>query len=177
MNDTSAGSVETLADDELRLQRIQSLALDAASGTGQAAATAMARLLEQVGHSLGQLHSFLIAEQKRTPQRSLLAARADAQIRALVQAAQQASRGAMSTSAEVSGRPASAPRVLVVVDGGVAACVGDEGVEVVVFDKDDFRDDPANYDLAPEHFADLAQRAGVPFGRPVEQSQREGQGG
>jgi hypothetical protein len=54
------------------------------------------------------------------------------------------------------------PRVLVVVSGGVADPVYDEGVDVEVFDWDDYNDDPTNTSGVPNHFSDLAQSIGVP---------------
>lgn len=54
------------------------------------------------------------------------------------------------------------PRVLVVVRGGVADPVWDDGVAVEVFDWDDYNDNPAGQGGVPAHFADLAASVGVP---------------
>lgn len=54
-----------------------------------------------------------------------------------------------------------APRVLVVVNGGVADTVADAGVEVEVFDWDSYNDDQNGVGV-PECFADLAESVGVP---------------
>ena len=48
------------------------------------------------------------------------------------------------------------PRVLVIVAGGVADPISDDGIDVEIFDCDDHQDDPDNYALPPAHFADLA---------------------
>jgi len=58
---------------------------------------------------------------------------------------------------------ATAKRVLVTVSGGVADFQSDAGVDVEVFDFDNYRDDPVNTAPVPEHFRDLAQLAGVPL--------------
>lgn len=57
-------------------------------------------------------------------------------------------------------------RVLVVVNGGVADYVSDDGIDVHVFDFDNYRDDPAGTEKVPAEFADLA----APFGAPVERA-------
>lgn len=57
-------------------------------------------------------------------------------------------------------------RVLVSVLGGVAEFVCDDGIEVIVFDHDNYSDDPENTDAAPVHYADLAAQASVPVLRP-----------
>ena len=54
------------------------------------------------------------------------------------------------------------PRVHVVVEGGIADYVTDEGVDVVVFDWDNYKDDPEGTDRVPSHFADLAQPLTIP---------------
>jgi len=59
---------------------------------------------------------------------------------------------------------AGTPRVLVVVSGGVAAPVSDEGVDVAVFDWDNYKGDPERTGGVPDHFADLAEPLGVPVG-------------
>jgi len=58
--------------------------------------------------------------------------------------------------------PGKDPRVLVSVSGGVADYVADGGVEVKIFDHDDFESDPQNTEKAPAHFADLATPISVP---------------
>jgi hypothetical protein len=58
------------------------------------------------------------------------------------------------------------PRVLVVVKGGVADPVSDPGVDVQVFDWDNYEDDPKEAGGVPGSFADLAD----PLGIPVEQT-------
>lgn len=60
------------------------------------------------------------------------------------------------------------PRVLVHVDGGVADSVQDTGVEVIIFDRDNYNDDPANTDKVPADWADLAKF----FDVPVQSKQR-----
>ena len=57
---------------------------------------------------------------------------------------------------------ATTPRVLVIVSGGVADYVSDSGVEVEVFDWDNYKDDPEGTGGVPEHFADLAEPCDVP---------------
>ncbi len=54
------------------------------------------------------------------------------------------------------------PRVLVVVSGGVADYVADEGVDVEMFDHDNFKADPIGTAHVPVHFKDLAEPVGVP---------------
>lgn len=54
------------------------------------------------------------------------------------------------------------PRVLVTVSGGVADYVADEGVDVEVFDHDNFKADPVGTAPVPVHFRDLAEPVGVP---------------
>lgn len=54
------------------------------------------------------------------------------------------------------------PRVLIVVEGGVADYVTDEGVDVTVFDWDNHNDDPEGTDGVPAHFADLAEPLKIP---------------
>jgi hypothetical protein len=54
------------------------------------------------------------------------------------------------------------PRVLVVVSGGCADAVADPGVDIELFDWDNYNDDPDNYTPVPAHFADLAQPLGIP---------------
>ncbi len=56
------------------------------------------------------------------------------------------------------------PRVLIYVSGGIADYTADDGIEVVLFDMDNYRDDPKNTDKVPASFADLAE----PFSAPVE---------
>ena len=59
-------------------------------------------------------------------------------------------------------RPGATPRVLVSVSGGIAEVLPDPGVEIMVFDHDDYRDDPKNTAKAPADFADLAERMQIP---------------
>lgn len=59
-------------------------------------------------------------------------------------------------------QPEPIPRVLVVVSGGVADYVSDAGVDVEVFDRDNFEDDEVGTSKAPLHFADLAKPIDVP---------------
>jgi hypothetical protein len=49
------------------------------------------------------------------------------------------------------------PRVLVTVNGGIADYVADAGVDVEVFDHDNYKDDPEGTGGVPAHFADLAE--------------------
>jgi len=59
-------------------------------------------------------------------------------------------------------------RCLVIVSGGVADYVHDEGVEVELFDWDNYRAETAEGRAemhVPAHFVDLAQSAGVPVQR------------
>lgn len=49
-----------------------------------------------------------------------------------------------------------APRVLIIVSGGVADYVADPGVDVEIFDWDNYNDDPKWTGKVPAHFADLA---------------------
>lgn len=53
-------------------------------------------------------------------------------------------------------------RVLVIVSGGVAEEIADDGVDVEIFDHDNFKDDPDTTHRPPVHFRDLADRVGVP---------------
>lgn len=59
---------------------------------------------------------------------------------------------------------AKTPRVLVIVNGGIAAPVFDDGVDVEIFDWDNYNDDPKGTGGVPEHFADLAEPIGIPVG-------------
>lgn len=74
-----------------------------------------------------------------------------------VEAAQQSLD--MDISAPVVATP---PRVLVVVSGGVADPVFDAGVDVEVFDWDNYKADPEGTGPAPAHFKDLADPLDVP---------------
>jgi len=63
---------------------------------------------------------------------------------------------------------AATNRCLVIVSGGVADYVYDDGVEVELFDWDNYRDETAEgrADMrVPAHFKDLAESAGVPVQR------------
>jgi len=53
-------------------------------------------------------------------------------------------------------------RVLVTVGGGLADYVSDGDVEIEIFDRDNFDDDPSYTRCPPKHFADLAEPIGVP---------------
>lgn len=57
------------------------------------------------------------------------------------------------------------PRVLVVVKGGVAEAIADNGVNVEVFDWDNHQYDPDD-NAVPPYYADLAEYAGVPVAWP-----------
>lgn len=58
---------------------------------------------------------------------------------------------------------AKEPRVLVVVSGGIAAPIYDEGVDVEVFDWDNYNDEEDDAKIGvPAHFADLADPINVP---------------
>ena len=58
------------------------------------------------------------------------------------------------------------PRVLVYVNGGSADYAADKGVDVFVFDRDDYNDDPKNYGGAPVGWEDLARQFRVPVEKP-----------
>lgn len=60
-----------------------------------------------------------------------------------------------------------APRVLVTVSGGIADYVSDDGVDVEVFDHDNYNDDPAGAGRVPYRFADLAIPIDVPLDQAV----------
>lgn len=64
----------------------------------------------------------------------------------------------------IGSEPTGAPRVLVVVSGGIADYVSDEGLDVEIFDRDNHEDDPDGTSPVPAHFRDLA----VPIDVPVE---------
>ncbi|WP_354335287.1 MULTISPECIES: hypothetical protein [unclassified Undibacterium] len=53
-------------------------------------------------------------------------------------------------------------RCLVVVSGGVADSVYDDGVDVEIFDWDNYRDDPRGTGGVSSHFADLAAPLDIP---------------
>lgn len=57
---------------------------------------------------------------------------------------------------------ASTPRCLVVVSGGVASYMADNGVSVEVFDWDNYNTHPESTGGVPEEFADLAKLCNVP---------------
>lgn len=54
------------------------------------------------------------------------------------------------------------PRVLVVVSGGVADFIADEGVDVVIFDWDDYESNAEITPIPPQRFEDLAAQCGIP---------------
>ncbi len=61
-------------------------------------------------------------------------------------------------------------RVLVVVSNGVAECSSDKGVDVEIFDWDNFKDDPVGTEGVSEHFRDLAESwEGLPIGGTLEE--------
>lgn len=62
----------------------------------------------------------------------------------------------------IGAEPVVVPRVLIVVSGGIADPIYDEGVDVEVFDWDNHRDDPEGAGPVPAHFRDLAEPIGVP---------------
>ena len=63
----------------------------------------------------------------------------------------------------ISNRPAKAkPRVLIVVSGGVADFIADEGVDVVIFDWDDYESAAEITPKPPLRFADLAAECDIP---------------
>jgi hypothetical protein len=73
-------------------------------------------------------------------------------------------------------KPASTkiPRVLVVVSGGIADPIYDEGVDVEVFDWDNYADEEDGGKIGvPAHFSDLAEQVNV----PVERTAVAGNGG
>lgn len=57
---------------------------------------------------------------------------------------------------------ARVPRVLVVVNGGMADTVQDSLLDVVVFDWDNYKEDPEGTGGVPAEFADLAKPCGIP---------------
>jgi len=65
-------------------------------------------------------------------------------------------------------RSSGLPRVLVIVRGGVAEYVADCGVEVAIFDFDDYASDPELTEKAPAHFSDLAQLVDAPRYRTID---------
>jgi hypothetical protein len=54
------------------------------------------------------------------------------------------------------------PRCLIIVSGGIADYVCDDGVEVTVFDWDNYKDDPEGTGPVPAEFRDLAEPLGIP---------------
>lgn len=60
------------------------------------------------------------------------------------------------------------PRVLVHVKNCKADYVSDEGVDVLIFDQDDYDQDPVDTEKPPASWADLAEVFGIPVERPVE---------
>lgn len=57
---------------------------------------------------------------------------------------------------------AKTPRVLVIVNGGMADTVQDSLLDVVIFDWDNYKDDPVGTGGVPSEFADLAKPCGIP---------------
>lgn len=62
----------------------------------------------------------------------------------------------------------SDPRVLVIVQGGIADYTCDKGVEVQIFDWDNYRADPIDTEGVPEHFRDLVEGTNIPVGDTLE---------
>lgn len=60
------------------------------------------------------------------------------------------------------------PRVLVYVRDGKADYACDEGVDVLIFDQDDYDQDPSGTEKPPESWSELAQFFNVPVENPVE---------
>lgn len=58
--------------------------------------------------------------------------------------------------------PTDTPRVLVVVSGGIADYVSDKGLDVEIFDRDNYEEDPYGTGPVPAHFRDLATPIDVP---------------
>lgn len=56
----------------------------------------------------------------------------------------------------------SSNRVLVTVSGGVADYIQDAGLDVEVFDWDNYNADPEGTEPVPHHFADLAEGTDIP---------------
>jgi len=88
-------------------------------------------------------------------------------------AALRVSRG-LSLDADISGVVAAARgepdggekpllRVLVTLQDGAVEQAHDAGVELVVFDRDNYADDPEGTAIAPANFADLAASLDVPY--------------
>lgn len=73
--------------------------------------------------------------------------------------------GELKAEAKDRAKPSApkAPRVLVVVGEGVADPVYDDGVDVHVFDWDNYHEDPKGTSGVPAHFADLAEPIDVPL--------------
>lgn len=63
----------------------------------------------------------------------------------------------------LNGARRTEPRVLITVSGGVADYVSDEGVDVKIFDRDNYDNDPVYTDKVPAHFWDLAEPIDVPW--------------
>lgn len=59
-------------------------------------------------------------------------------------------------------KAAPMPRVLITVNGGVADYICDEGVDIEVFDFDNYNADRDHTSLVPAHFSDLAKHVGAP---------------
>ncbi|GAB2750446.1 hypothetical protein GCM10027019_31390 [Melaminivora jejuensis] len=62
----------------------------------------------------------------------------------------------------VSKNLAQSRRCLIIVSGGVADYVCDTGVDVEIFDWDNYKEDPVKTGLPPERFRDLADVAEIP---------------
>lgn len=59
-------------------------------------------------------------------------------------------------------------RVLIVVKGGVADFVADDGIDVVIFDWDDYKDAPELAAIPSAEYGDLAMRCGIPLALALE---------
>lgn len=91
------------------------------------------------------------------------------QLKDIMSAAYPADAGDVHLASElfISGVDvASKPRVLITVDGGIADYVCDPGLEVEIFDRDNYKTDPEETGPVPAHFRDLAE----PLDIPVEES-------
>jgi len=61
------------------------------------------------------------------------------------------------------------PRVLIVVTDGVADYYCDKGVDVEIFDWDNYKDDPVATAGVSESFRDLIEGTGIPIGDTLEE--------
>jgi hypothetical protein len=70
---------------------------------------------------------------------------------------------------ETASQPTAKPRVLILVKGGVADYVCDDGIDVEIFDRDNYEVDPEETGGVPRHYADLA----TPIDVPVNEGEEE----